>query len=198
MKRNFSIWISSASLALSVGSICVAAFNREPYELDILSWFVGFSSFIVSIFVMVQIYHSFTLKRDIDAQNKALIKDIEERYIKQSNKLELQTGILIEDYGHTVESSIAYINAFHLITTRGYSETAFHLLIKSIAENNKSTQFTNSIKGVIECLKKYRDKDIKFSFPNDKVENYIMALALSKDKEAINLIPYIQSFSSED
>lgn len=79
----FASIASGISLILSL--VVMLRYNyRTNLEIDYLGAIAGVLSLFVAVFVGVQIYQSFNLKRDIDEQNKRLLKDMKDVYDKES------------------------------------------------------------------------------------------------------------------
>lgn len=75
----FASLMSGISLILSI--VVMLKYNyRSNLEMDYLGSIVAILSFAVAVFVGVQIYQSFNLKRDIDEQNKKLIDNVKKDY----------------------------------------------------------------------------------------------------------------------
>lgn len=84
-ERNLYVHVCFASIAsgisLMLSIMVMFRYNyRNNLEMDYLGSIVAILSFAVAVFVGVQIYQSFNLKRDIDEQNKKLIEGVKEEY----------------------------------------------------------------------------------------------------------------------
>lgn len=74
-------------ISLIISGIALAkSCPKTNLEIDYLGAIVAIISLGVAIFIGVQIYHSFNLKRDIDEQNKTFLRDIKSSYNKQIKK----------------------------------------------------------------------------------------------------------------
>lgn len=81
----FTIITSGIAIILSLVTIFRYDY-RTDLEIDYLGGMVAIISLAVTVFVTVQIYQSFNLKKDIDEQNKKLLKDME-----TTNKHQIET-----------------------------------------------------------------------------------------------------------
>lgn len=100
----FASIASGISLILSI--VMMLRYNyRTNLETDYLGAIVAVLSLAVAVFVGVQIYQSFNLKRDIDEQNKKLIEGVKEEYkcifssiMKEKERLEAVSANLENNF----------------------------------------------------------------------------------------------------
>lgn len=100
----FASIASGISLILSL-LVMIRYDYRENLGMDYLGAIVAVVSLAVAVFVGVQIYQSFNLKRDIDEQNKILIEGVKEEYkgtfssiIKEKERLESVSANLENEF----------------------------------------------------------------------------------------------------
>ena len=121
----FSMIISVISILLSI--VVMLRYNyRIELGLDYLGAIVAIVSLAIAIFVGVQIYHSFTLKREIEEQNKRLLNDAKESFTNSISNLDKRLNQMDKDienrcgecksYVDTqiqIERKIAFLNDFY-------------------------------------------------------------------------------------
>lgn len=91
-ERNIYHHVCFASIASGISFIIsivvmIRYCYREDLKLDYLSAVVAVISLAVAIFVGVQIYQSFNLKRDIDEQNRRLLNDAVDKFADKISTL---------------------------------------------------------------------------------------------------------------
>lgn len=85
-------WIKIVSSCCGIISLVITIIILSVYcpkinlEIDYLGAIAGVLSLFVAVFVGVQIYQSFNLKRDIDEQNNRLLKNTQDLYEKEIEK----------------------------------------------------------------------------------------------------------------
>lgn len=124
-RENILLWLMvAASLLMSLSALAVTLPKQKNLSFDYLGLLLGFGSLLIAIYVGVQIYQSFNLKKDIDAQNKELLAEMNESNHKQIFTLKEEVTALIhskiEDYDHTMRANI------YLIYAIGYKNTFFY------------------------------------------------------------------------
>lgn len=111
---SFCIFISGIALVVSVVSIFVVLNRKSNLNFDYLGAIVAILSLAVAIFVAVQIYQSFNLKRDIDEQNKKLLdeskgvfKEVKKDYQHQIELIKNENKKIEQDY-QKLKKSLEY------------------------------------------------------------------------------------------
>lgn len=70
MKKEYSVWISGASLLLSVIAVCVSVWRSPELSFDYQGVLVGVLSLLVTMLVGFQIYNSIDVNRKISEIEK--------------------------------------------------------------------------------------------------------------------------------
>lgn len=210
-KVNLSFWLSIASVILSVIAICIAAYRTPELGFDYQGVIVAFLSLVVTLFVAVQIYQSFNLKRDIDLLNNELynkMKNESESMLNTymantrslSDKLKKDTEYIIrkkiEDYDHTISASVYQVFSQGLMIQHK-DKDALECLMKAIESLEKATDKT-PLEGVISFIEYMEYIQTKPSLTKEEVYKYCCLLGKTGNSKAIKLIAYIQSLSQTD
>lgn len=92
-ERNIYTHVCFASIAsgisLILSLVVMLRYNyRTNLEIDYLGAIAGVLSLFVAVFVGVQIYQSFNLKRDIDEQNRKLLDDAMDKFTDKISALQ--------------------------------------------------------------------------------------------------------------
>lgn len=118
-ERNLYTHVCFASIAsglsLILSLVVMLRYNyRTNLEIDYLGAIVAVLSLAVAIFVGVQIYQSFNLKRDIDEQNRKLLdeskdvfKEVKKDYQHQIELIKNENKKIEQDY-QELEKSLKY------------------------------------------------------------------------------------------
>lgn len=207
-KINWALGLSIVAVMLSVIAIAVAVYRSPELGFDYQGIIVAILSLAVTFFVAVQIYQSFTLKRDIDQINNSLYErmkkendDILDSYIKRTDNL---VGTLkkdvehiiskkIEDYDHTVSASVFQVFS-HGLMMQHKDKAALDCLMKALESLEKATDKT-PLEGVISFIEYMKYFQFKPSLTKEEAEKYSCLLGKTGNREAIKLIDYIQSLS---
>lgn len=109
MKREYSIWISVASLLLSVIAVCVSVWRSPELSFDYQGVLVGALSLLVTVLVGFQIYNSVDVNRkmnEIETVSRNIAR-IESSKSIHAIKAYMHTLEGIENYrGHFVTIAI--------------------------------------------------------------------------------------------
>lgn len=102
--------ISGASFILSIAALCRTYPRYISYEecnlgFDYMGAIIAIVSLAVAIFVAVQIYQSFNLKRDIDEQNRKLLNDAMDKFADKISTLRKELGELKDEVEKKCEKS---------------------------------------------------------------------------------------------
>lgn len=200
-KENMILAISIIALCFSLLSFLLWFCKYEPVTWSLLDVCFSVISVGITAFVASQIYHSFTLTRNIEEKNALLKKDFEEESKKQIWELKDWFENIMRSYDHNVNAVVYQLGAINEHFSVGNYEKALHLLMKALNEANISRKneikgVKNPAEGIISYIKQFKIRGIKLSLPAEKVEVYKLILADTQDKDAIDLIPYIQSLSA--
>ena len=146
----FASIISGISLILSI--VMMLRYNyRTNLETDYLGAIVAVLSLAVAVFVGVQIYQSFNLKRDIDEQNKKLAFEIQERNKRFELEIDNRIDEKIKDYDHNVEAITKQLYGIVLFG-EGRNENALESFMEALEEANKSS-YKQPIEGILSFIK---------------------------------------------
>lgn len=145
-KEKGALGFSVIAVILSIIAIAVAVYRSPELGFDYQGIIVAMLSLAVTFFVAVQIYQSFTLKRDIDHINNSLYERMKKEnegildsYIKRTddlvgslkNDVERIISKRIEDYDHTVSASVFQVFS-HGLMMQHKDKAALDCLMKAL------------------------------------------------------------------
>lgn len=195
-KGNILLWILTiSSLAISLLALAAVLPKQESLGFDYLGALLGFGSLLIAIYVAVQIYQSFNLKKEIDIQNRELLSEMNERNIKQISNLKKEvTSILenrIEDYNHTISGNIYQIHAIaHM--RKNHFKAALNSLMEGLEEVNKATD-KSPLEGIISYI---RGVEIEgcgtFQITKKEYDKYASIVWNASNHEYIDIIDYLR------
>lgn len=210
-KENVSLIVNAIAIILSVIAIFIAAYRTPELGFDYQGVIVAFLSLVVTLFVAVQIYQSFNLKRDIDHLNNDLYNKMKNESESMLNTYMANTRSLsdrlkkdtediinkkIEDYDHTIYASVYQVFSQGLMVQHK-DKDALECLMKALESLEKATDKT-PLEGVISFIEYMEYMQIKPSLTKEEVEKYCCLLGKTGNSKAIKLIAYIQSLSQTD
>ena len=110
-ERNIYHHVCFASIASGISFIIsivvmIRYCYREDLKLDYLSAVVAVISLAVAIFVGVQIYQSFNLKRDIDEQNERLLGNAVDKFTDKISTLQKELDNLKDEVKEKCKSYV--------------------------------------------------------------------------------------------
>lgn len=205
-ERNIYHHVCFASIASGISFIIsivvmIRYCYREDLKLDYLSAVVAVISLAVAIFVGVQIYQSFNLKREIDLQNRTILKDLQEKNNKSFLEIENRLNSLIDNFVVSSNYSI-YASMKFLETQSIYSHDMFHkgalkgfIYSLELALKGNNKDLANKIVNEILTIKEYCENKINIS-ENEKIE-YSKLLSKVGTNDAIAAIFFIQSLEGD-
>lgn len=114
-ERNLYTHVCFASIAsgisLILSLVVMLRYNyRTNLEIDYLGAIVAILSLAVAIFVGVQIYQSFNLRRDIDDQNKKLLSDAKGSFSNSLSVLDRKIDKLNNDLENKYNKCVSYVD----------------------------------------------------------------------------------------
>ena len=153
-----SLLISGIAIAMSC--------PKTNLEIDYLGVIVAIVSLVVAVFVGVQIYQSFNLKRDIDEQNNRLLNDAKESFSKEVYEL---------------KNSIKELQSLRPIFEKELEKSKNEILGKNFIDTLSLATFlqgitSSDIKRKIQtCFNSfYSTKEAKSSVTNSLAYEYLM------------------------
>lgn len=174
---------------------------REDLKLDYLGAVVAVISLAVAIFVGVQIYQSFNLKREIDLQNRTILKDLQEKNNKSLFTIKKELNSLIDNFVVSSNYSI-YASMKFLETQSVYSHDMCHgdalkgfIHSLELALKGDNKDLANRIVNEILTIKEHCENKINIS-GSEKIE-YSKLLSKVGTNDAIAAIFFIQSLESD-
>lgn len=114
-ERNLYTHVCFASIAsgiaLILSLVVMLRYNyRTSFEIDYLGAIAGVLSLFVAVFVGVQIYQSFNLKRDIDEQNKKLLDNAIDKFTDKNSALQNELAELKEMVDEKCKDCKSYVD----------------------------------------------------------------------------------------
>lgn len=174
---------------------------RKGLDLDYLGAIVAVISLATAVFVGVQIYQSFNLKRDIDLQNRTLLKDLQENNKKSFLDIENRLNSLIDDFvvnsNYSIYASMKFLETQSLYCHDMFHEGALKGFIYSLelALKGNNKDLANKIVNEILAIKECCEDKIHIS-ESEKIE-YSKLISKVGTNDAIAAIFFIQSLKSD-
>lgn len=197
-KEGWILTLSIVALCLSVFSFLMWFCEYKPVTWSLLDVCFSVISAGITVFVASQVYHSFTLVKKIDERNTQLKNDFEQECRRQIDefKKEFRDNMISYDYNVDAVVTQLYAISVHL-AQKDYKNTLKCLMDALEKANISRTHEINGIKnpshGIISFIQYLKKVNGKIVLNPNEVERYKMILAGTKDNDAIDLIPYIQS-----
>lgn len=147
----FAYLMSGISFILSI--VVMLRYNyRTNLGIDYLGAIVAVLSLAVAVFVGVQVYQSFNLKRDIDEQNKKLLISLNQSNKELADKLQEEYKQLSDVYKEIENNAVNKPLCITLSQT-GYS---FYLLAQNTTNmSEKQIYISNAIPLLMNSIKAY-------------------------------------------
>lgn len=197
-KENWILLLSIIALCFSVLSFLMWFCEYKPITWSLLDVCFSVISTGITVFVAAQIYHSFTLVRKIEERNNLLKKTFEEECKKQVDELKELFENSMRSYDHNVAAVTFELHAICEYFSEGKYKEALDEFMKALQKANTAKEHEikgveNPLTGIISYIQQFKQRNIQIVLSVEKVEEYKMILAQTNDKNAIDLIPYIQS-----
>lgn len=93
MSKHIAIWISSASLLVSIAALCIAAYRTPNLTFDYQGVLVGILSALVTVLIGWNIYSTLDLKREMQ-----MVEQTKQTVIYHSEKNAITTFMSIAEY----------------------------------------------------------------------------------------------------
>lgn len=201
-KENILLWsLVLASLAMSLSALAVNLPTQKDLGFDYLGLLLGFSSLLIAIYVGVQIYQSFNLKKDIDNQNRVLLSEMNDKNIKQITTLKEEVATIIdnkiEDYSHTISGNIYQLHAIDCMR-RSLFKSALDSLMKGVEEVNQATDKSPQ-EGIISYIRGVRiEGGITFQITKKEYDKYASIIWNASNHEYVDIIDYLRLLKSKN
>lgn len=197
-KENWVLFFSILALCLSVFSFLMWFCEYKPVTWSLLDVCFSVISAGITVFVAAQIYHSFTLVRKIEEKNAMLKSYFEKECERQVNELKELFENCMRSYDHNVAAVALELRAISEYFSKGRYDIALNEFMNALKEANISRKYEiegveNPSSGIISYIQQFKQRNIQVVLSAEKVEEYKMILAQTNNKDAIDLIPYIQS-----
>lgn len=197
-KENWILMLSIVSIVLSIVAILIWLCEYHSVTWSLLDSCFAVLSAGMTLFVASQVYHSFTLVRKIDEKNAILKKEFEKVVEGKVNEYKKNYEDVMRSYDHNVTAlarqMVAIMNYFPI----GDYEMALNELMEALNEANLAREHevegvANPSNGIISFIKEIENRKPYIVLDLETVDRYKTILAETKMKDAIDLIPYIQS-----
>ncbi|WP_418946536.1 hypothetical protein [Phocaeicola plebeius] len=197
-KEGWILTISIVALCLSIFSFLIWFCEYKPVTWSLLDVCFSVISAGITVFVASQVYHSFTLVKKIDEKNAQLKNDFEQECRRQIDEFKKEFRNNMISYDNNVDAVVTQLYAISVhLAQKDYKNTLKCLMNALEKANISRTHEINGIKnpshGIISFIQYLKKVNGKIVLNPNEVERYKMILAETKNKDAIDLIPYIQS-----
>lgn len=197
-KEGWILTISIVALCLSIFSFLMWFCEYKPVTWSLLDVCFSVISAGITVFVASQVYHSFTLVKKIDEKNAQLKNDFEQECRRQIDEFKKEFRNNMISYDNNVDAVVTQLYAISVhLAQKDYKNTLKCLMNALEKANISRTHEINGIKnpshGIISFIQYLKKVNGKIVLNPNEVERYKMILAETKNKDAIDLIPYIQS-----
>lgn len=197
-KEGWILTISIVALCLSIFSFLIWFCEYKPVTWSLLDVCFSVISAGITVFVASQVYHSFTLVKKIDEKNAQLKNDFEQECRRQIDEFKKEFRNNMISYDNNVDAVVTQLYAISVhLAQKDYKNTLKCLMNALEKANISRTHEINGIKnpshGIISFIQYLKKVNGKIVLNPNEVERYKMILAETKDNDAIDLIPYIQS-----
>ncbi|WP_321437301.1 hypothetical protein [uncultured Bacteroides sp.] len=188
-KEKWALGLSIVAIILSIIALSISFIRCESITVDFISLLISVATLAITVYVGIQIYQSFTLKKDIDKMQT-----------EHSERLKEETRKIVEDkildYDHTVSASISQVYAISTFLNRNDFKGALHWLIISLEEINKASDKT-PLNGIISYIKYIKDENTRNSLyitlTNEEKQQYISEISKAQHGNSVELIEFIAS-----
>lgn len=197
-KESWILTLSIVALCLSIFSFLMWFCEYKPVTWSLLDVCFSVISAGITVFVASQVYHSFTLVRKIDERNTQLKNDVEQECRRQINEFrrEFRDCMISYDYNVDAVATQLYAISVHL-SQKDYKNTLKCLMDalekSNISRNHEISGIRNPSNGIISFIQYLKKVNGEIVLNANEVERYKLILAETKNNDAIDLIPYIQS-----
>lgn len=197
-KENWILMLSIVSIVLSIVAILIWLCEYHPVTWSLLDSCFAVLSAGMTLFVASQVYHSFTLVRKIDEKNAILKKEFEKVVEGKVNEYKKKYEDVMRSYDHNVTALARQMAAIMNYFPIGDYEMALNELMEALNEANLAREHevegvANPSNGIISFIKEIENRKPYIVLDLETVDRYKTILAETKMKDAIDLIPYIQS-----
>lgn len=197
-KEGWILTLSIVALCLSVFSFLMWFCEYKPMTWSLLDVCFSVISAGITVFVASQVYHSFTLVKKIDEKNAQLKNDFEQECRRQIDEFKKEFRNNMISYDNNVDAVVTQLYAISVhLAQKDYKNTLKCLMNALEKANISRTHEINGIKnpshGIISFIQYLKKINGKIVLNPNEVERYKLILAETKDNDAIDLIPYIQS-----
>lgn len=197
-KEGWILTLSIVALCLSVFSFLMWFCEYKPITWSLLDVCFSVISAGITVFVASQVYHSFTLVKKIDERNAQLKNDFEQECRRQIDEFKKEFRNNMISYDNNVDAVVTQLYAISVhLAQKDYKNTLKCLMNALEKANISRTHEINGIKnpshGIISFIQYLKKVNGKIVLNPNEVERYKLILAETKDNDAIDLIPYIQS-----
>lgn len=197
-KEGWILTISIVALCLSIFSFLIWFCEYKPVTWSLLDVCFSVISAGITVFVASQVYHSFTLVKKIDEKNAQLKNDFEQECRRQIDEFKKEFRNNMISYDNNVDAVVTQLYAISVhLAQKDYNNTLKCLMDALEKANISRTHEINGIKnpshGIISFIQYLKKINGKIVLNATEVERYKIILAETKNNDAIDLIPYIQS-----
>lgn len=197
-KEDWILTLSIVALCLSVFSFLMWFCEYKPITWSLLDVCFSVISAGITVFVASQVYHSFTLVKKIDERNAQLKNDFEQECRRQIDEFKKEFRNNMISYDNNVDAVVTQLYAISVhLAQKDYKNTLKCLMDALEKANISRTHEINGIKnpshGIISFIQYLKKINGKIVLNATEVERYKIILAETKNNDAIDLIPYIQS-----
>lgn len=197
-KEGWILTISIVALCLSIFSFLIWFCEYKPVTWSLLDVCFSVISAGITVFVTSQVYHSFTLVKKIDEKNAQLKNDFEQECRRQIDEFKKEFRNNMISYDNNVDAVVTQLYAISVhLAQKDYKNTLKCLMDALEKANISRTHEINGIKnpshGIISFIQYLKKINGKIVLNATEVERYKIILAETKNNDAIDLIPYIQS-----
>lgn len=197
-KEGWILTLSIVALCLSVFSFLMWFCEYKPITWSLLDVCFSVISAGITVFVASQVYHSFTLVKKIDERNTQLKNDFEQECRRQIDEFKNEFRNCMISYDSNVEALATQLYAISVYLPHNNYKMTLKTLMDALEKANKSRNYEikgikNPSHGIISFIQYLKKKNGEITLNAKEVERYKLILAETKDNDAIDLIPYIQS-----
>lgn len=199
-RGNWALRLSITSAILSIVVFLMWFCKYEPVTWTLLDSCFAVLSTGMTLFVASQVYHSFTLTRQIDEKNRLLKEEFEKENKRLMDEYRTEFEDKMRCYDHNVTALAKQLFAINIFFKGNY-EDALDVFMEALHEANLSKKneisgIENPTQGILSFIKALQEKEkLCPHLPKEKVDRYKKILVGTGTNEAIDLIPYIQSLA---
>ena len=211
-------WIKIVSSCCGIISLVITIIILSVYcpktnlGFDYLGAIIAIASLAVAIFVAVQIYHSFNLKRDIDEQNKKLLDNAIDKFTDKNSALQNELAELKEmvdekckdcksyvDEKIQQERSVSILNDFYQMAlkkmyNKDYSKSFYGFCeVACVANSKNETTFRDRSIDWAQNILEDHGEEIKSSISKELSDSVLNKLKTIQTDEAKNLVTSIEN-----